>query len=98
VHWVAVNIPPNAKGIPEGASGTGKMPIGTLELMNSFGEKGYGGPGPPPGSGVHKYKIILVALNSSSLKVSKKPSYSEFVRATAGKTLAKSELVCTYSQ
>lgn len=54
VHWMVINIPVGCTGFPEGAS-PGKLPRGSKELDNSYGENGYGGPQPPKGSGVHNY-------------------------------------------
>jgi len=50
VHWLVIDLPQDTTSLPEGASG-GKMPKGAVELKNSFGETGYGGPQPPRGSG-----------------------------------------------
>ena len=46
VHWLAINIPKEATSIEEGASKK-KMPPGSVELKNSFGDIGYGGPSLP---------------------------------------------------
>lgn len=70
VHWMILNIPVNVSNISEGASGV-NMPNGSVELQNSFGNIGYGGPLPPPGSGVHTYLFTLCALNISKVKTKK---------------------------
>lgn len=57
-HWVAYGIPPDASGLPEGASGQ------HVEGGNDFGKEGYGGPAPPPGHGTHHYFFHLYALDS----------------------------------
>src|SRR3989344_3924638 len=44
VHWTVWNIPPETKEIGENSA-----PIGAVEGMTSFGDKGYGGPCPPSG-------------------------------------------------
>lgn len=54
VHWLVINVPANVVFLTEGASGK-KMPPGTVELQNSFGDVGYGGPQPPKGTGDHPY-------------------------------------------
>lgn len=63
VHWLLVNIPFNVRRIVEGCSRTNSLPRGSKELMNSFGDLGYGGPAPPKGSGIHSYVATLFALN-----------------------------------
>jgi len=45
VHWLVINIPKEVTTIEESASGK-NMPSGSIELKNSFGEIGYGGPQP----------------------------------------------------
>src|SRR5258705_7809119 len=44
VHWLVVDIPYPVDSISEGASQTNKMPAGSIELKNSFGSMGWGGP------------------------------------------------------
>lgn len=55
-HWVAYGIPSDATGLPEGG---GDATAGT----NSFGERGYNGPAPPPGHGTHHYYFWVYALD-----------------------------------
>ena len=87
IHWMVFNIPPDVRDIPENAS-MRKMPKGALELKNSFGDYGYGGPQPPKGTGFHKYVIAIFALKTS--KIDKEPETEvEFLRAIKGKVLGK---------
>jgi Raf kinase inhibitor-like YbhB/YbcL family protein len=58
VHWLVIDIPANATSLEEGASGK-KMPPGAVELKNSFGQSGYGGPQPPKGSSLTVFKKAL---------------------------------------
>jgi Raf kinase inhibitor-like YbhB/YbcL family protein len=56
-HWVAYGIAGDADGLPEGGGdATGGI--------NSFGERGYNGPAPPDGHGVHHYYFWLYALDA----------------------------------
>lgn len=55
-HWVAYGIAGDAEGLPEG--GDDVVP-GT----NSFGNRGYNGPAPPPGHGPHHYYFWVYALD-----------------------------------
>ncbi|MEA2301216.1 MAG: hypothetical protein QOE44_1751 [Solirubrobacteraceae bacterium] len=55
-HWVAYGIPGEATGLPEGG---GDALAGT----NSFGNRGYNGPAPPPGHGRHHYYFWVYALD-----------------------------------
>ena len=61
VHWVLYNIPPEAAGLPEGAT-SADLPSGTLEGLNDWKRTGYGGPCPPIGR--HRYFHKLYALDT----------------------------------
>ncbi|MDD5727300.1 MAG: YbhB/YbcL family Raf kinase inhibitor-like protein, partial [Victivallales bacterium] len=61
VHWMVVNIPAAVSSLAEGAS-CGNMPQEAEESENSFGRKGWGGPRPPAGSGVHQYVFTVYAV------------------------------------
>jgi len=56
VHWLVINISPRVTTLEEGASNK-KMPSGSIELKNSWGDIGYDGPEPPKGQA-----IILMSL------------------------------------
>lgn len=89
VHWLAVNLIPGEIEIPEGASPS-RMPAGCLELINTFGFRGYGGPQPPRGSGVHRYELAVYAL-SEALKIGEREiSEADFLELVRNKVLAKS--------
>jgi len=66
VHWLVINISGNVNSLEEGASGK-NMPAGAVELHNSWGKAGYGGPQPPPGTGDHPYEVTLYALYVAKL-------------------------------
>jgi Raf kinase inhibitor-like YbhB/YbcL family protein len=87
VHWLVINLPQDATSIPEGASGK-HMPAGAMELQNSFGKPGYGGPQPPPGSGDHPYVFTLYALQEPKVELPKSTNLAAFKQALEGKTLA----------
>ena len=56
VHWVLVDLPPDARGIPEGAAGDG-LPNGTRQGKNDRQRSGWSGPCPPIGR--HRYFFKL---------------------------------------
>jgi Raf kinase inhibitor-like YbhB/YbcL family protein len=91
VHWLVIGLPKNSTSIPEGASGR-KMPQGSQELKNSFGETGYGGPQPPRGSGDHPYAFTLYALSASQVEIGKGAGLAAFKQAMEGKILATASL------
>jgi len=89
IHWLVINIPFNERKMVEGASRTNSLPRGAKELMNSFGELGYGGPAPPKGSGKHPYVATLYALNVESIALGVDASLRQFERAMEGKVIAE---------
>lgn len=100
-HWMILNIPGDATGLPEGASPGGMLPRGALELPNDFAafripgpDRGYGGPWPPDGA--HRYVFSLYALKSDRLEISGSADYVEFVRAVLPVTITTATLVGVY--
>jgi Raf kinase inhibitor-like YbhB/YbcL family protein len=91
VHWLVINLPPDVTSLPEGASAH-EMPPGAVELKNSFGSPGYGGPQPPPGSGDHPYVFTLYALSVPRIDLAPGAGLSAFQQALAAKTLATATL------
>ena len=57
LHWQALRIPPTTRRLPAGA----KL---AHESLNSFQQRGYGGPCPPPGP-AHRYVFAIRALAAS---------------------------------
>lgn len=62
VHWVAYNIPGDARGLPEGVAADEELPDGTRQGYTDFASTGYGGPCPP--GGTHRYYFKLYALDT----------------------------------
>ena len=94
VHWVLYNIPPDARGLSEGA-GAGKLPPGALEGTNDFERSGYGGPCPPKGR--HRYFFTLHALDEALTLVGS-PTRADVESAMRGHVLARAELMGTYER
>ena len=97
VHWLVINIPPQVTSIEEGASKK-KMPKGSVELKNSWGDIGYGGPQPPKGTGDHPYVVTLYALNVEKLDLGANTSLSAFKKAIEGKVIGSASLTGKYGR
>ena len=97
MHWLVINIPPSTTSLGEGVSRK-KMPSGAVELKNSFGEIGYGGPQPPKGSGEHPYVITLYALNTPKLDVRASATLIEFKKALEGKVIQSASITGKYER
>lgn len=97
VHWLVINLPADTKKLEEGASGI-RMPPGALELKNSYGKVGYGGPQPPKGTGDHPYVITLYALDAAHLDLPQNTDLKAFLKGIEGKVIAKATITGYYSQ
>jgi len=91
VHWVVVDIPPSATGLPEG----GALPPGARAGKNDWKRTGYGGPCPPIGR--HRYFFKLYALDTT-LPALKAPTKAELEAAMRGHVLGQAQLVGTYQK
>lgn len=94
VHWVLYNIPDEADGLPEDTD-KGGLPEGTLEGVNDWKRRGYGGPCPPVGR--HRYFHKLYALDAV-LDDLGHPTKKQLEAAMDGHVLAQSELIGTYQK
>ncbi len=97
VHWLVIDIPVQAPSIEEGASKK-KMPKGSMELKNSWGDVGYGGPQPPKGTGDHPYVVTLYALNVEKLDLNVNTSLSAFKKAIEGKVIGSAFITGKYGR
>jgi Raf kinase inhibitor-like YbhB/YbcL family protein len=92
VHWLAYNIPIDAKTLPAGVPPMENLPHGILQGKNSFNKTGYGGPCPPPGHGVHRYFFRLYALDKL-LEIPAGASRKELDDAMRGHIVSRAELM-----
>jgi Raf kinase inhibitor-like YbhB/YbcL family protein len=97
VHWLVIAIPANTSLLDEGASGR-SMPHGSIELVNSFGDIGYGGPEPPKGTGDHPYVFTLYALAAGTLDLAARASLSAFKKALSGKVITSASITGMYGR
>lgn len=88
VHWVAYNIPGGAAGLPTDSITQG---------VNDFGDKGYGGPMPPEGHGLHHYHFKLYALDAW-LDLRPGLSKDALLQKVDGHILDTCEIVGTYER
>lgn len=91
VHWVVYNIPGDKTSLAESDHGGGVLG------KTDFGEKAYGGPMPPPGSGTHRYFFKIYALDTR-LDLKAGATKDELLKAMEGHIVAKGELHGTYER
>jgi Raf kinase inhibitor-like YbhB/YbcL family protein len=90
VHWVLYRIPASTTSLQEGAKGTG------VAGRNDFGEMGWGGPLPPKGHGVHRYRFRIYALDRA-LELASGATRAALSGLVREHILAETELIGTYS-
>ncbi len=91
IHWLVAGIPPETTGLDVGAD-LKQYAVG----RNDFGEQGYGGPHPPPGSR-HRYFFRVYAL-SAQTRLADGFDFEELNRQLDANTLAAGTLVGTYAR
>jgi Raf kinase inhibitor-like YbhB/YbcL family protein len=66
--------------------------------VNDFGKPGYGGPCPPKGHGLHRYRFKLMALDVDKLNLQPGAKVSEVETAAEKHLLGRAELTATYER
>ena len=97
LHWMIWDIPGTATGLPPVVEKTNRpaTPAGAIQGLNGAGKRGWYGPKPPAGHGVHRYHFEVFAL-STKLGFEPGVDFKELVSALKGVTLASGELVGLY--
>jgi Raf kinase inhibitor-like YbhB/YbcL family protein len=88
LHWMAFNIPGDARELPEGMSDAAKLPDGTIQAKNRRGTPGYMGPGAPAAGPHHHYTFELYALDTK-LDLTADATRAELIKAMDGHVLGK---------
>ncbi|MFJ4466523.1 YbhB/YbcL family Raf kinase inhibitor-like protein [Streptomyces sp. NPDC089424] len=89
-HWIVVGIDPRSEGV-----GAGEVPPGGTELVNGYGERGWGGPHPPPGDDAHHYVFRLYALSEPCV-LPDAPNAAQVHRTLGEREVADGTLVGLY--
>jgi Raf kinase inhibitor-like YbhB/YbcL family protein len=93
-HWAVHSLGPEQRELRVDA-GHGQAASGR-EGVNDFGEKGYGGPQPPRGHGVHHYHFRLMALDVANLEIPDGAKAATIEAAARPHVIAETEIVGTY--
>jgi Raf kinase inhibitor-like YbhB/YbcL family protein len=94
VHWILYNIPPDVNNLQQAVKSI-ELPSGTLEGLNDWNRKGYGGPCPPIGR--HRYFHKLYALDEVLPEMGT-PTKAEIEKGMTGHIITAVELVGTYER
>ena len=73
------------------------MPTDAREGLNGFGNFGYGGHCPPPGTGTHNYRFSLMALESR-IDLQEGAAMGQLNMAIRDKVIAKTLMIGKYQR
>ena len=96
-HWTVVNIPNDVHRLVEGASNSGKLPPGAIELTTDYEERGYAGPCPPKGK-PHRYVFTVYALPAKNLDANPTDTAEKIKNELENQALAKASLTVKYQR
>ena len=99
-HWAVANIPASVTELPggAGAQGGGNLPDGALQLRNDGGFAGYVGAAPPSGHGLHRYFIVVHAVDTDALDITADTTPAVLGFNLFFHTLARATVVATYEE
>jgi hypothetical protein len=93
-HWIVVGVPPSTTSLGKGA----RRPSGAQGLMTDFGDAAYGGPCPPPGSGVHHYVFTVWALPTATIQFPHGATADDIDKDLTKDSLAHASITGTYER
>lgn len=99
-HWVVFDIPSTTKELKAGAGDISKnlLPKSVIQSVTDYGTKGFGGPCPPKGHGLHQYIITVHALKTDSLGLTANTNPAVVGYYLGNNTLAKTSIVAYYQR
>lgn len=99
-HWLVFNIPADVTQlVPDAGNLTsGLAPKGAIQSVTDYGAKGYGGPCPPEGHGLHQYIITVYALDTDNLGLTADTNAAVVGYNLGNHTLAKATIVAYYKR
>jgi hypothetical protein len=99
-HWSVVDLPVTTTSLPRGAGaadGSG-LPAPAYSVRNDAGTMGYAGAAPPEGDRPHRYYFVVHAVDVAELGVGPDASPAVVAFNLAFHTLARAQIVPTYSR
>ena len=99
-HWLVFDIPSNVNELAANAGNVALnlTPKGTIQSITDYGAKGYGGPCPPEGHGLHQYVITIHALKTDILGLNEDTNAAIVGYYLSNNTIAKASLVAYYQR
>jgi Raf kinase inhibitor-like YbhB/YbcL family protein len=96
-HWVAFDIPAEAKGLPNAATAD-TLPAGSRQGRNDAGSRNFLGACPPPGDKPHRYVFTVHALKTTKLEVPEDASPTLIGFMIHANRIAKASFTAKYSR
>lgn len=99
-HWVVFDIPSNTNEFVTNAGNVSAklVPEKVIQSITDYGSKGYGGPCPPEGHGLHEYIITVHALSTETLGLDENTNAAVVGYYLGNNTIAKASIVVYYSR
>lgn len=102
VHWVIYNLPADLRELPEAVARQAELsaPVVAQQGTNSFDDDnvGYRGPLPPSGSGPHRYRFHLYAVDQRLDIEPAEATKASLLAALDGHVLGQAVLMGTFEQ
>ncbi|BDD06520.1 YbhB/YbcL family Raf kinase inhibitor-like protein [Aureibacter tunicatorum] len=99
-HWLVFDIPADVDQLVSGA-GNVKLdlaPKQAIQSITDYGMRGYGGPCPPEGDGLHEYIITIYALKMDKLGLDQNANPATVGYYLWSNTLGKASIVAYYQR
>jgi len=99
-HWVVFDIPIATDELVSDAGNPtlNLMPRGTIQSITDYGARGYGGPCPPEGHGLHSCVITVYALKTTKLGLNDTANPAVVGYYLWNNTLAQASLITYYQR
>ncbi|MET9326794.1 YbhB/YbcL family Raf kinase inhibitor-like protein [Tsukamurella sp. NPDC003166] len=99
-HWAVANIPAAVTSLAEDAGNgePGSLPEGAVTLNNDGGLGRFLGAAPPPGTGAHRYMIVVHALSVERLDLPEGASPAFLGFNLLGTAIARARITPVYEQ
>ncbi|MFT5819897.1 MAG: Raf kinase inhibitor-like YbhB/YbcL family protein [Crocinitomix sp.] len=99
-HWLVFDIPANVGELVANAGNIelNLAPSGAIQSITDYGIKGYGGPCPPEGHGLHQYIITVFALKTDTLGLDENTNPAVVGFYLWNNTIAKASIVAYYGR
>ena len=99
-HWLVFDIPAETDELVTNAGNISSKlaPEGAIQSITDYGAKGFGGPCPPEGHGLHQYIITVHALKTDKLGLDENTNAAVVGYYLGNNTLAKASIVAYYER